>query len=134
MTCSYDYEYILFCNVILVSLNSLILLSTNINYSFIAIVSKWFPILFRISPLCIAREVVRNNGLRGLYRGLPGIWTKDVPGSFIYFGSYEAAKSCVRIMHGMKPDETKIGELSTIFQRQIYKNSYYLRNCIWRIC
>ncbi|KAI0230166.1 Mitochondrial ornithine transporter 1 [Lamellibrachia satsuma] len=52
----------------------------------------------RVSPYSIARAVLKTEGVRGLYRGLPGIWTKDVPGSFIYFGSYEMAKNFVRKM------------------------------------
>lgn len=52
----------------------------------------------RASPYSIAKTVLRTEGVRGLYRGLPGIWAKDVPGSFIYFGSYEMAKSFVRKM------------------------------------
>lgn len=47
----------------------------------------------RSGMLCYAREVLRTDGVRGLYRGLSGMWAKEVPGSFIYFGSYELAKS-----------------------------------------
>ena len=42
------------------------------------------------------KDILREQGVRGLYRGLPGIWVKEVPGSFIYFGSYEASKMLVR--------------------------------------
>ncbi len=42
------------------------------------------------------RTILRTEGATGLYRGLPGIWIKDVPGSFLYFGSYELAKSSIR--------------------------------------
>eukprot|EP00914_Ancora_sagittata_P015835 GHVO01031448.1.p1 GENE.GHVO01031448.1~~GHVO01031448.1.p1 ORF type:complete len:420 (-),score=11.47 GHVO01031448.1:278-1468(-) len=40
------------------------------------------------------RNIVQKDGMRGLYRGLSGMWAKEIPGSFIYFGSYELAKSC----------------------------------------
>ena len=44
----------------------------------------------------LARHAFRSEGVRGLYRGLPGIWAKEVPGSFIYLGSYECAKASMR--------------------------------------
>ncbi len=55
---------------------------------------------FRLYPysgtVCMLREIVSAEGVRGLYRGLPGIWMKDIPGSFIYFGSYELAKAAYK--------------------------------------
>lgn len=48
------------------------------------------------APVSMVREIVSVEGVRGLYRGLPGIWVKEVPGSFIYFGSYEAARALFR--------------------------------------
>ncbi len=48
----------------------------------------------------IARELFAAEGVRGMYRGLSGIWTKEVPGSFIYFGSYEMAKLAFRATRG----------------------------------
>lgn len=44
----------------------------------------------------MVHSILRTDGVTGLYRGLPGIWIKDVPGSFLYFGSYELAKSSIR--------------------------------------
>lgn len=52
--------------------------------------------LQQASIVAIARDILRREGIRGLYRGLPGIWVKDVPGSFIFFGSYEFAKSMIK--------------------------------------
>ena len=48
---------------------------------------------FRVGSFGVARCVVHEDGYRGLYRGLCGMWAKEIPGSFIYFGSYEFAKS-----------------------------------------
>ena len=50
----------------------------------------------------MAKEVIQGEGIRGMYRGLNGIWVKDIPGSFIYFGSYEAAKSAATSFSGTK--------------------------------
>ena len=54
----------------------------------------------------MARDILRQEGIRGLYRGLNGMWVKEVPGSFIYFGSYEAAKSLARNIK-QSPDLSK---------------------------
>ena len=57
-------------------------------------------IIFSVSShrgtVCMLREIMSAEGVRGLYRGLPGIWVKDIPGSFIYFGSYELAKAAYK--------------------------------------
>merc|ERR1712038_1926222 len=50
----------------------------------------------QVGSMAMARDILRQEGIRGLYRGLNGMWVKEVPGSFIYFGSYEAAKSLAR--------------------------------------
>ena len=51
-------------------------------------------------------DILRMEGFTGLYRGLPGMWAKDVPGSFIYFGSYATAKSVAKQIKG-KSDLSK---------------------------
>lgn len=56
--------------------------------------SIWFDLFFgRLGMICVAKSVFQTDGLRGLYRGLSGMWAKEIPGSFVYFGSYELAKS-----------------------------------------
>lgn len=49
----------------------------------------------RLGPIRVVRNTVTEEGLGGLYRGLTGMWTKEIPGSFIYFGSYECARAVV---------------------------------------
>jgi len=36
-----------------------------------------------------AQEVLKNEGVKGLYKGLPTALIGGVPASFLYFGSYE---------------------------------------------
>jgi len=48
------------------------------------------------SPMSVARDVLKTEGKRGFYRGLTGMWAKEIPGSFIFFGSYETAKVCMQ--------------------------------------
>ena len=83
-----------------------------INYNTCYIIYIYIYILFhiyRISPFGVARDVVKADGFKGLYRGLTGIWTKEVPGSFIYFGSYEAAKHFIRGTTEVQLVATKLG-------------------------
>lgn len=53
-------------------------------------------LLRSMTSIDMVKYILRREGFSGLYRGLPGIWVKEVPGSFIYFGSYEAAKYTMR--------------------------------------
>ena len=55
-----------------------------------------FSFLFYRGTFNIMKGIIKTEGVTGLYRGLPGIWIKDIPGSFLYFGSYELAKSTIR--------------------------------------
>ena len=53
-------------------------------------------VFFSRGTFNMMRGIIKTEGVTGLYRGLPGIWIKDIPGSFLYFGSYELAKSTIR--------------------------------------
>lgn len=39
------------------------------------------------------QEVIKNEGIGGLYRGLPTAIIGGIPGAFLYFGAYEFWKS-----------------------------------------
>ena len=62
----------------------------------------------------MAGDILRSDGVRGLYRGLPGIWIKEIPGSFIYFGSYEASKSLMR--HFAQTDHLRKYQMYFVFK------------------
>ena len=48
--------------------------------------------------LIMMKEIIVTEGICGLYRGLPGMWIKEIPGSFIYFGSYHLARSFLQYL------------------------------------
>ncbi|KAJ1972169.1 carnitine transporter, partial [Dimargaris verticillata] len=58
-------------------------------------------------PLHAARVIVRESGVRGLYRGTYATLLRDGPGSVAYFGAYEIFKKM------LTPEDAKPGELST---------------------
>lgn len=41
-------------------------------------------------PLQAIQEVLRTEGVRGLWRGLPALWARDIPFNFFFFGAYES--------------------------------------------
>lgn len=43
-----------------------------------------------MGPLRILRDAYRENGLRGIFRGLSSTVARDVPFNFVFFGAYEA--------------------------------------------
>ncbi|KAJ6794121.1 putative mitochondrial arginine transporter BAC2 [Iris pallida] len=46
----------------------------------------------RQGPLCIAKTILRNQGARGLYRGLSITVLRDAPAHGVYFWTYEYAR------------------------------------------
>ncbi|XP_050304212.1 mitochondrial ornithine transporter 1 [Anthonomus grandis grandis] len=64
-----------------------------------------------ISPLGLTREIARNEGVRGLFRGLVPTLAREMPGYFFFFGGYEGTRDLLR-----KPDQKKedIGLLRTM--------------------
>lgn len=42
------------------------------------------------------RAVVKEDGVAGLYRGLTGLWARDIPFNALFYGSYESA--CTMMM------------------------------------
>lgn len=40
-------------------------------------------------PVQLARQIVRSEGVRGLFKGLPSLWARDIPFNFAFLGSYE---------------------------------------------
>ncbi|KAG7672182.1 hypothetical protein Ndes2526B_g06834 [Nannochloris sp. 'desiccata'] len=43
-------------------------------------------------PVDCIRQVVRSEGLRGLFRGVTGTLAREMPGNAVYFGSYKALR------------------------------------------
>lgn len=83
-----------------------------------------FCCVLRLAPWHIGAEAVRADGIRGLYRGLPGIWTKEIPGSFIYFGSFELAKTFMKSLNEDSPLSKllwcKISSVTKIIKARVF--------------
>ncbi|XP_015123059.1 mitochondrial ornithine transporter 1 [Diachasma alloeum] len=46
----------------------------------------------RIGPWRLTRDIVRQNGFTGLFRGLSSTIAREMPGYFFFFGGYEATR------------------------------------------
>ncbi len=53
-------------------------------------------------PVDCMRQVVRSEGLRGLFRGATGTLAREMPGNAVYFGSYKALR---QILPGKKTQQ-----------------------------
>ncbi|CAD7089812.1 unnamed protein product [Hermetia illucens] len=64
-----------------------------------------------ITPLKLTRQILKSEGIPGLFRGLTPTFVREMPGYFFFFGGYEGARELLR-----KPNQTKdeIGPLKTM--------------------
>lgn len=46
-----------------------------------------------ISPYQLTKQVLRTDGIPGLYRGLTATFTREMPGYFFFFGGYEVTRN-----------------------------------------
>ena len=48
--------------------------------------------LFTFSTWSVAKQIVRQEGMLGLFRGLTSTMAREVPGYFFFFGGYDASR------------------------------------------
>lgn len=65
----------------------------------------------RITPFTLTKDVLKADGVPGLFRGLTSTMTREMPGYFCFFGAYELSRDLLR-----KPGQSKdeIGALRTM--------------------
>ncbi|XP_055537542.1 mitochondrial ornithine transporter 1 [Wyeomyia smithii] len=65
----------------------------------------------RISPYQLTKQILRTQGIPGMFRGLTSTFAREMPGYFFFFGGYEATRELLA-----KPGQTKdeIGPLKTM--------------------
>jgi len=65
----------------------------------------------RIGPYQLTKEILRTDGVPGMFRGLTATFTREMPGYFFFFLAYEATREALR-----NPGQTKddIGALKTV--------------------
>lgn len=65
----------------------------------------------KIGPLGLTRQILKAEGIRGLFHGLTPTFTREMPGYFFFFFAYEATREFLR-PEGKTKDE--IGPLRTV--------------------
>jgi len=55
-----------------------------------------------VSPWKLTRDIIRTEGVPGLFRGLASTWLREIPGYFFFFGGYEGARKMM-----CKPGQTQ---------------------------
>lgn len=46
----------------------------------------------RISPFQLTAQILREEGVRGMFRGLTPTFAREMPGYFFFFGAYEMTR------------------------------------------
>ncbi|XP_025085408.1 mitochondrial ornithine transporter 1-like isoform X2 [Pomacea canaliculata] len=65
----------------------------------------------KIGPFGLTREILKSEGILGLYKGLTSTFMREMPGYFFFFGGYEISRHLLTPA-GKKKDE--IGALRTV--------------------
>lgn len=65
----------------------------------------------RIGPLKLTQQIIKTQGINGLFKGLGATLIREMPGYFFFFGGYEGTRELLR-----KPSQSKddIGLLRTM--------------------
>ncbi|CAG2183283.1 unnamed protein product, partial [Oppiella nova] len=58
-----------------------------------------------IGSVQLTRQILRDEGVPGMFRGLTSTMAREMPGYFFFFGGYELAKNVLR----NDPEEQNIG-------------------------
>ncbi|KAK6172479.1 hypothetical protein SNE40_016118 [Patella caerulea] len=65
----------------------------------------------KIGPWGLTKEILVNEGIQGMYKGLTSTFVREMPGYFFFFGGYEITKLLLTPKGGNKDD---IGVIRTI--------------------
>ncbi|CAG2118327.1 unnamed protein product [Medioppia subpectinata] len=67
-------------------------------------------VVTNIGSVQLTRQILRDEGIPGMFRGLSSTMAREMPGYFCFFGGYELAKNVLR----KDPEEQNIGLVKTI--------------------
>lgn len=70
------------------------------------------PSVKMVGPFKLTRNILREEGLGGLFLGLKPTWSREIPGYFCFFFGYEASK--VIIAYGLKTPKEDLGVMPTM--------------------
>ncbi len=47
---------------------------------------------YRNNSWTTLKQIVRDDGVTGIFRGLSSVWARDIPGYFFFFGGYNLSR------------------------------------------
>ncbi len=50
----------------------------------------------RVSPYQLTKQILKSEGIRGMFRGLGPTFAREMPGYFFFFGGYEYSREFLR--------------------------------------
>ena len=71
------------------------------------IIQVHYYCLFTFSTWSVAKQIVRREGMLGLFRGLTSTMAREVPGYFFFFGGYDASRKLLT-PHGKRYDDLSV--------------------------
>lgn len=61
------------------------------------------------STWSVVKQIIRQEGTLGLFRGLTSTWAREVPGYFFFFGGYDASRKLLTPAGGSYDDLSEQG-------------------------
>lgn len=62
----------------------------HVIFSYLHVV---FSCQVKITPLQMTQQILRENGIQGMFRGMVPTMMREMPGYFFFFGGYEGLYS-----------------------------------------
>ena len=80
-----------------------------------------------MGPFELTRKILREEGVKGLFRGLGSTIVREMPGYFLFFGGYEGTRTLLTPEGQTKDDIGKVCHFvsSKIFSRGLYIGAYW---------
>jgi solute carrier family 25 ornithine transporter 2/15 len=95
----------------------------------------------RVGPLKLTGQILKSDGVGGLFRGLTPTFMREMPGYFCFFYAYEMTREALKPEGGTKEDVGLMGTMfagglagvtlwTVIFPADVIKSRLQVRDCI----
>jgi hypothetical protein len=68
------------------------------------------PSLNMVSPVTLSGNILKEEGMRGLYQEISATWCREIPGCFCFFLSYEGTKSAICWVSSKEKEDITIAQ------------------------
>lgn len=81
----------------------------------------------KIGPWKLTKDILRNEGIKGMFRGLTPTFAREMPGYFFFFGGYELCRHLVTPV-GKSKEEIGIPPFSINRDTQVSFHEYRIES------